>query len=83
MSSAPTLMRPGILKPPSVLLGTDFSSSGGVVGGSGGQGGTVPDVASSGGSSSSASGVIHKLRWQFLRNTLQILTENISQSTAN
>ena len=66
MSSAPTLMRPGILKPPSVLLGTDFSSSGGVVGGSGGQGGTVPDVASSGGSSSSASGVIHKLRWQFL-----------------
>ena len=55
MSSAPTLMhqRPGILKTPSVLLGTDFTangvSTGGVGGGQGG--GTVPDVASSGGSS--------------------------------
>ena len=33
MSSAPTLMRPGILKPPSVLLGTEFGGPG-----SGGQG---------------------------------------------
>ena len=48
MSSAPTLTRPGILKPPSVLLGTDFN---------GGPQATVPDVASSGGCSSSASTV--------------------------
>ena len=52
MSSAPTLTRPGILKPPSVLLGTDFS--GGVVGPQA----AVPDVASSSGGSSSVSSTL-------------------------
>ena len=48
MSSAPTLTRPGILKPPSVLLGTDFS----------GPQTAVPDVASSSGGSSSVSSTL-------------------------
>jgi hypothetical protein len=39
MSSAPTLMRPGILKPPSVLLGTEFGGPG-----SGGQGNSLKGI---------------------------------------
>ena len=54
MSSAPTLTRPGILKPPSVLLGTDFSGGGGSVGPQA----AMPDVASSSGGSSSVSSTL-------------------------